>query len=93
MYLCDSIPVPLFQSEVIARKHLHACSWDECLLEYLAKLPDSRMRGLPCVLAIYGILFEEQVDLVIFWVVTLRDQMDGHKPGVCDTRSDCLRPK
>lgn len=51
------------------------------------------MRGLPYVLAIYGILFEEQVDLVIFWVVTLRNQMDGHKPGVCDTRSDCFRPR
>lgn len=45
------------------------------------------MRGLPYVLAIYGILFEEQVDLVIFWVVTLRNQMNGHKPGVCDTRT------
>lgn len=48
------------------------------------------MRGLPRVLAIYGILFEEQVDLVIFWVVTLRNQMDSHKPGVCDTRSGVL---
>lgn len=40
------------------------------------------MCGLSSVLAIHRVLFEEQVDFVIFWIVALWDQMNTHKPGI-----------
>lgn len=46
------------------------------------------MCGLPSMLSIHSILFEEQVYFVIFGVVALRNQMDSHKPGVFDTNTD-----
>lgn len=56
-------------------------------LLHLAELPDASVRCLPGVLSVDGVLFEEQVDLVILWVVALRNEMDGHKPGVCNANS------
>lgn len=44
------------------------------------------MCGLPSMLSIHSILFEEQVYFVIFRVVALRNQMNSHKPGVFHTK-------
>ena len=52
---------------------------------YFAELSDASMCGLPSMLAIHSILFEEQVYFVVLWVVALRNEMNGHKPGVCNT--------
>lgn len=49
---------------------------------YLAELSDACICSFPCVLAIHCILTEEQIDLVVFGVVALRDQVHAHKPGV-----------
>lgn len=46
------------------------------------------MCGLPSMLSIHSILFEEQVYFVIFRVVALRNQVDSHKPGVFNTNTD-----
>lgn len=55
---------------------------------YFAELSDASVCGLPSMLSIYSVLFEEQVDFVIFWVVALWNQMNTHKPGICNTQKD-----
>ena len=54
-------------------------------IAYFAELSDASMCGLPGVFSIHSVLFEEQVDFVIFWVVTLWDLMNANKPGICNT--------
>lgn len=53
---------------------------------YFAELSDASMCGLPSMLSIHSILFEEQVDFVILWVVALRNLMNPNKPGICNTQ-------
>jgi len=53
----------------------HTC----CYLTQLSYPGDS---SLPSVLSIHGVLFEKQEDLVVFRVVTLRDQVHAYEPGV-----------
>lgn len=49
---------------------------------HLAELPDASVRGLPGVLSVDGVLLEEQVYFVVLWVVALRNEVNGHEPGV-----------
>lgn len=42
-----------------------------CVRAYFAELSDASMCGLSSMLSVYSIFSEEQVDFVIFWVVTL----------------------
>lgn len=53
----------------------HACC-------YLTQLSYPGNGSLSHVLSIHGILFEKQEDLVVLWVVTLRDQVHTNKPGI-----------
>lgn len=55
-----------------------------CLSEhaYFTQLSDASVCGFPSMLSINGILFKEQVDFVILWVVALRNQMNTHKSGI-----------
>lgn len=60
---------------------------------YFAELPDASVCGLPSVLSVYGVLFEEQVDFVIFWVVALWNLMNAHKPGICNKEGHIFEVK
>lgn len=52
-------------------------------LLYLAELPDASVGGLPSMLAIDGVLLEEQVEFVVLRIVALGNEVNGHEPGVC----------
>ncbi|TNN48356.1 hypothetical protein EYF80_041435 [Liparis tanakae] len=62
-------------------------------VHYGRELPDASVRGLPGVLAVDGVLFEQQVDLVIFWVVALWNLMNAHKPGICNKEGHTFEVK
>lgn len=62
--------------------------WNSGVCAYFAELSDAGVRCLPGMLSVYSILFKEQVYFVIFWVVALRNEMNSHKPGVCNTTRD-----
>lgn len=53
-----------------------------CVCCYLTQLSYSGNSSFPSVLPVHGVLFEKQEDLVIFGVVTLRDQVYAYKSGV-----------
>lgn len=49
---------------------------------YLADLPYSGMSGFSSVLSINCIFTEEEIDFVIFWIVTLWYQVSTDKSGI-----------
>lgn len=52
---------------------------------YLTQLCYSGDGGFACVFSVHGILFEEQEDFVVLWVIALRDEVDADKPGIWQT--------
>ncbi len=64
---------------------MYLWSFGVCMCEvylYLAQLSDSGMCGFADLLSINGVLSEEQIDLVVFRVVTLWDEMHTDKSRV-----------
>lgn len=53
-----------------------------CVCCYLTQLSYPGNGSLAGVLSIHRVLFEKEEELVVFWVVALRNQVDTNKPGV-----------
>lgn len=70
----------LIVSALITIGRLDFCLWHDV---YLTDLSYSGMRGFSRMLPIDCIFSEEKIYLVIFWIVTFRDQMSSNKPGIC----------
>lgn len=54
-----------------------------CVLSYFTQLSDSGMCGFASLLSVNGVLSEEHVDLVIFSVIALRNEVDAYEPRLC----------
>lgn len=54
-----------------------------CVCCYLTQLPDPGDGSLACVLAIHGVLFKKQENLVVLRVVAFGYQVHAYEPGVC----------
>jgi len=57
---------------------------------YLAQLSDSGVCGFANLLPINGVLSEEQIDLVIFRVVTLWDEIHADKSRIWIANKQCI---
>lgn len=52
---------------------------------YLTQLCYSGDGGFACVFSVHGVLFEEQENFIVLWVITLRDEVNANELGIWQT--------
>lgn len=60
------------------------------VLSYFTQLSNSGVCGFASLFSINGVLSEEHVDLVIFRVITLWNEMDAYEPWFCTHSESCI---